>query len=181
VGVLGLGVEAGVGLGVAMSVGTVLWRASRPHIAVVGRVGDSEHFRNERRFAVSTYPGLLLMRIDESLFFANVPAVLRRIEEELGLQGDVRNLVLDLSSVSHIDLTAVEALQRLQAELRERGIELHLAEVRGPVMDRLAQTELPRKLAHRPFLNLHEATGVLVPPPQAALPLLNPIPARSNA
>lgn len=181
VGVLGLGVEAGVGLGVAMSIGTFLWRASRPHIAVVGRVGDSEHFRNERRFAVSTYPGLLLMRIDESLFFANVPAVLRRIEEEIGLQGDVRHLVLDLSSVSHIDLTAVEALQRLQAELRERGIDLHLAEVRGPVMDRLAQTELPRKLAHRPFLNLHEATSALVPPPQAASPLLNPIPARSNA
>jgi sulfate permease, SulP family len=181
VGVLGLGVEAGVGLGVAMSIGTFLWRASRPHIAVVGRVGDSEHFRNERRFAVSTYPGLLLMRIDESLFFANVPAVLRRIEEEIELQGDVRHLVLDLSSVSHVDLTAVEALQRMQADLRERGIELHLAEVRGPVMDRLAQTELPQKLAHKPFLSLHEATGTLVPSPQAASSLLKPVPARSNA
>lgn len=167
VGVLGLGVEAGVGLGVAMSIGTFLWRASRPHIAVVGRVGNSEHFRNERRFAVSTYPGLLLMRIDESLFFANVLAVLRRIEEEIELHGDVRHLVLDLSSVSHIDLTAVESLQRLQGELRGRGIELHLAEVRGPVMDRLAKTQLPQKLAHRPFLNLHEATGALVPSTQA--------------
>jgi SulP family sulfate permease len=160
-GVLGLGVEVGVGLGVAMSIGTFLWRASRPHIAVVGRVGDSEHFRNERRFAVTTYPGLLLIRVDESLFFANVAAVLRRIEEEIELRGDVRHLVLDLSSVSHIDLTAVEALQRLHTDLRERGIDLHLAEVRGPVMDRLAQTGLPQNLAHRPFLNLHEAAGSL--------------------
>jgi SulP family sulfate permease len=161
-GVLALGVEAGVGLGVALSIGTFLWRASRPHIAVVGRVGDSEHFRNERRFAVRTYPGLLMMRVDESLFFANVSPVLRRIEEAIALQGDVRHLVLDLSSVSHIDLTAVEALQRLHAELRERGIAMHLAEVRGPVMDRLVQTELPRQLAHPPFLNLHEAVGTLV-------------------
>jgi SulP family sulfate permease len=160
-GVLGLGVEAGVGLGVAMSIGTFLWRASRPHIAVVGRVGDSEHFRNERRFAVKTYPGLLLLRVDESLFFANVPPVLRRIEEEIARRGDVRHLVLDLSSVSHVDLTGVEALQRLQADLRERGIALHLAEVRGPVMDRLKETDLARSLAHPPFLSLHQATETL--------------------
>src|SRR5690606_29720213 len=107
------------------------WRASRPHIAVVGRLGDSQHFRNEQRHAVQTYPGLLLMRVDESLFFANMPAVLRRIEEEIERQGDTRHLVLDLSSVSHIDLTGVEGLQRLHDSLCERGIELHLAEVRG--------------------------------------------------
>lgn len=162
-GVLGLGVEAGVGLGVAMSIGTFLWRASRPHIAVVGRVGDSEHFRNERRFAVRTYPGLLLVRVDEGLFFANVPPVLQRIEEEIARRGDVRHLVLDLSSVSHVDLTAVEALQRLQADLRERGIALHLAEVRGPVMDRLKDTDLLRMLAHAPFLSLHQAADTLAP------------------
>lgn len=162
-GVLVLGVEAGVGLGVAMSIGTFLWRASRPHIAVVGRVGDSEHFRNELRFAVRTYPELLLLRVDESLFFANISAVVQRVEWELDQRGDVRHLVLDLSSVSRIDLTAVEALQRLQVDLRERGITLHLAEVRGPVMDRLKLTELPGALARKPFLSLHEAVGVLVP------------------
>ncbi|WP_253196815.1 SulP family inorganic anion transporter [Cupriavidus campinensis] len=180
VGVLGLGVEAGVGLGVAMSIGTFLWRASRPHIAVVGRVGDSEHFRNEQRFAVKTYPGLLLMRIDESLFFANVAAVLHRIEEEIERRGNVRHLVLDLSSVNRIDLSALEGLQRLHPDLRERGIELHFAEVRGPVMDRLAQTDLPQKLAHKPFLSLHEAAGTLVPAPQVSSSL-KPISARSNA
>ncbi|MES2633745.1 MAG: sulfate permease [Pseudomonadota bacterium] len=161
IGVLGLGVEAGVGLGVAMSIGTFLWRASRPHIAVVGRVGDSEHFRNEHRFSVRTYPGLLLLRVDESLFFANMPAVIRRIEEEIERRGDIRHLVLDLSSVGHVDLTAVEALQRLHAELRARGIEMHLAEVRGPVMDRLKHTSLPGQLANAPFLSLHEAIGML--------------------
>jgi SulP family sulfate permease len=181
-GVLGLGVEAGVGLGVAMSIGTFLWRASRPHMAVVGRVGDSEHFRNERRFSVRTYPGLLLLRVDESLFFANIPAVLQRIEEEIGRRGDVRHLVLDLSSASHIDLTAVEALQRLHVDLRERGIEMYLAEVRGPVMDRLKETGLPDHLAHEPFLSLHEATRLLAPAASSpAGPPSVPIHARSNA
>lgn len=167
-GVLALGVEAGVGLGVAMSIGSFLWRASRPHIAVVGRIGDSEHFRNEQRFSVRTYPGLLLLRVDESLFFANMSSVVQRIEEEIARRGDVRHLVLDLSSVSHVDLTAVEALQRLHADLGERGITVHLAEVRGPVMDRLKQSELLRQLAHAPFLSLHQATRSLVAAAPAA-------------
>ena len=178
IGVLALGVEAGVGLGVAMSIGTFLWRASRPHMAVVGRVGDSEHFRNERRFSVRTYPGLLLLRVDESLFFANTSAVVQRIEEEIDRLGDVRHLVLDLSSVGRVDLTAVEALQRLQADLSERDIELHLAEVRGPVMDKLKHSMLLRQLSREPFLNLHEATRILAPaasgarrsPPSATFP-----------
>jgi SulP family sulfate permease len=151
-------------------------------MAVVGRVGDSEHFRNERRFSVRTYPGLLLLRVDESLFFANIPAVLQRIEEEIGRRGDVRHLVLDLSSASHIDLTAVEALQRLHVDLRERGIEMYLAEVRGPVMDRLKETGLPDHLAHEPFLSLHEATRLLAPAASSpAGPPSVPIHARSNA
>jgi len=181
----GQGIGAVVAPGVAMSIGTLLWRASRPHIAVVGRVGDSEHFRNERRFTVTTYPGVLLLRVDERLFFANMSAVLRRIEEELARRRDVRHLVLDLSSVSHIDLTAMEALQRLQADLRARKIDLHLAQVRGPVMDRLADTDLPRQLAHPPFLSLHQAIAVLAPAPAPAAASAphppEPIPDRSKA
>lgn len=160
-GVLALGVEAGVSLGVAMSIGTFLWRASRPHIAVVGRVPGTDHFRNEKRFEVETHPELLLLRVDESLFFANINSVLQRIEEELAARPDVRHVVLDLSSVSDVDLTAVEALQRLHADLGQRGIGLHLAEVRGPVMDRLEHTDWPRQFAHPPFLRLHDAVQQL--------------------
>jgi len=167
-GVLALGVEIGVGLGVAMSIGTFLWRASRPHMAVVGRVPGTEHFRNEKRFQVETYSGLLMLRIDERLFFANVSSVLHRMEEELARRGEVRHFVLDLSSVSDIDLTAVEALQRLHGDLRQRGIELHLAEVRGPVMDRLQHTEWPRQFTYPPFLSLHEAVQQLTGRPGAA-------------
>ncbi len=162
-GVLGLGVEAGVGLGVAMSIGTLLWRASRPHIAVVGRVPGTEHFRNEKRYDVETCPDLLMLRIDERLFFANIGSVLQRIELELAGHAAARHLVLGLSSVSDIDLTAVEAMQRLHADLRQRQIELHLAEVRGPVMDRLQRTDWQQQFSRPPFLSFHEAVLQLAP------------------
>lgn len=163
-GVLALGVELGVGLGVALSIGTFLWRASRPHMAVVGRVPGTHHFRNEKRFEVETYPQLLMVRIDERLFFANIGSVVQRTEEELARRPGVQHLVLDLSSVADVDLTAVEALQRLHVDLRHRGIELHLAEVRGPVMDRLKHTDWPGQLTHPPFLHLHQAVERLVSP-----------------
>jgi len=69
--------------------------------------------------------------------------------------------VLALSSVSHIDLTAAEALERLRADLEARGIILHLAEVKGPVLDRLKDAGRLRGLAHEPFLSVHSATQAL--------------------
>jgi SulP family sulfate permease len=76
-GVLVLGVEAGVVIGVALSMGTLIWRASRPHIAVLGRIAGTEHFRNIERYPAETQPELLVLRIDANLFFGNVEAVSR--------------------------------------------------------------------------------------------------------
>ena len=160
-GVLGLGVEAGIGIGVALSVGSFLWRASRPHIAVLGRLPGTEHFRNEQRFQVETQPHLLIMRIDENLFFANSAAVLDRIEAELAKRPTTRDLLLVLSSVSHIDLTAAEALERLLVDLQGRGVVLHLAEIKGPVLDRLKHAGRLRGLAHEPFVSVHAAVQAL--------------------
>jgi SulP family sulfate permease len=160
-GVLALGVEAGIAAGVALSIGTFMWRASRPHMAVLGRLPGTEHFRNERHFQVHTQPTLLLLRIDENLFFANITGVLDRIQLELEGRPETRDLVLVLSSVSHVDLTAAEALQRLQADLQSQGIELHLAEVKGPVLDRLQRSGWLQRLAHQPFLSVHIAVQAL--------------------
>lgn len=160
-GVLALGVEAGVAVGVALSIGTFLWRASRPHIAVLGRLPGTEHFRNVLRFPVETFPGLLLLRVDENLFFANTAAVLDRLEAELRLRPDTHSLVLVLSSVSHIDLTAAEALERLHRELEVRGVRLHLAEVKGPVLDRLKHAGRLRGLLEGHFVSVHDAVRAL--------------------
>jgi SulP family sulfate permease len=153
VGVLALGVQAGVLVGVALSIGALLWRASRPHIAVLGRIPGTEHFRNIERYSADTAPGLLLIRIDAGLFFGNVGAVNERIESELIAHPGTRHLVLVLSAVNAIDTSALFGLAELNQMLREQGIGLHLAEVKGPVMDRLRHSDLPAVLNGRVFLS----------------------------
>jgi sulfate permease, SulP family len=152
-GVLLLGVEAGVVIGVALSMGALIWRASRPHIAVLGRIPGTEHFRNVERYSADTAPGLLLLRVDAGLFFGNVEAVNERIEDELAARPDTRHLVLVLSAVNSIDTSALFALGELNAMLAARGIRLHLAEVKGPVMDRLKHSELLGALGGKLFLS----------------------------
>ncbi len=152
-GVLAFGVEAGVVIGVALSIGALIWRASRPHIAVLGRIPGSEHFRNVDRFSTDTAPGLLMLRIDAGLFFGNVEAVNERIEEELAARPGTRHLVLVLSAVNAIDTTALFGLAELNASLHRRGVLLHLAEVKGPVMDRLKQSALLESLNGEVFLS----------------------------
>lgn len=152
-GVLALGVEAGVVVGVALSMGALIWRASRPHIAVLGRIPGTEHFRNIERYTAETASGLLLLRVDAGLFFGNAEAVNQRIEDEIAAQPQTRHLVLVLSGVNAIDTSALFALDELNAMLRARGIGLHLAEVKGPVMDRLKHSELLGTLNGKLFLS----------------------------
>jgi SulP family sulfate permease len=152
-GVLALGVEAGVVIGVVLSMGTLIWRASRPHIAVLGRIAGTEHFRNIERYPAGTTPNVLLLRIDAGLFFGNVEAVNARIEEELAQHPDARHLVLVLSAVNSIDTSALFGLAELNQLLAQRGIGLHLAEVKGPVMDRLKASDLLASLNGKVYLS----------------------------
>ncbi|RFP16290.1 MULTISPECIES: SulP family inorganic anion transporter [unclassified Duganella] len=152
-GVLVLGVEAGVVIGVALSMGTLIWRASRPHIAVLGRIAGTEHFRNIERYPAETQPELLVLRIDANLFFGNMEAVAERIECELATHASARHLVLVMTAVSSIDTTALYALCELNQSLKRRAIGLHLAEVKGPVLDRLRNSALLRELNGQLFLS----------------------------
>jgi len=152
-GVLVLGVEAGVVVGVALSMGTLIWRASRPHIAVLGRIAGTEHFRNVERYPAETQPELLVLRIDANLFFGNMEAVAERIECELATHASARHLVLVMTAVSSIDTSALYAMSELNQSLKRRGIGLHLAEVKGPVLDRLRNSALLRELNGQLFLS----------------------------
>ncbi len=156
-GVLLFGVEAGIGIGIGLSFATLIWRSSRPHIAVVGRLPGTEQFRNVLRHTVKTQPGLLFLRIDESLFFSNISAVEDRLLSELKRHPDTRELVLILSSVSRIDGTALERLQQINRDLAEREIRLHLAEAKGPVLDRLSRSRFLSELTGRVFLSSYIA------------------------
>lgn len=139
--VLAVGIERGILIGAAATIALYLWRTSRPHMAVVGRVANTEHFRNVRRHETETLPHVLLLRIDENLYFANAKHVEDFVLCTAAEKPHLRHLVLICSAINFIDASALETLGDLLTRLRDAGIQLHLAEVKGPVMDRLARTE----------------------------------------
>jgi sulfate permease, SulP family len=165
---LGVGVEAGIASGVVLSILLHLWRTSRPHVAVIGQVQGTEHFRNVLRHRVVTVPDVLALRIDESLYFPNArfleDTVLGRIAED----DRIRHVVLNCSAVNDVDSSAIESLEAINARLRDAGVTLHLAEVKGPVMDRLRRTHLLHDLSGTVHLTMYDAMQVLAPGPTAA-------------
>lgn len=160
---LGWGVEAGLIAGVAVSLGLFLFRTSRPHIAEVGLVPHTEHFRNVLRHQVIVDPRLLSLRVDESLYFANARALEDRVNEAVARSPQLRHVVLQCSAINAIDASALESLEAIEQRLRDAGIRLHLSEVKGPVMDRLKDTDFLRHLGGQVFLTHYQAVQSLVP------------------
>ena len=156
-GVIFLGVEEGILLGVALSLAVLVWRSSHPHIAVVGRVPGTEHFRNVDRHQVETLPGLVALRIDESLYFANAPTIEEKLEALVQSQPDTKAILLILSAVNQLDSTALDMLTELEKNLATRSIALQFAEIKGPVLDRLRSTSLGEVMQDRIFLSTHAA------------------------
>jgi SulP family sulfate permease len=140
-GVLVLGIEEGITLGIALTLISYLRITSHPHIAVVGRIQGTEHFRNVKRHEVKTWRHLLLLRVDENLTFANVNYVEEFITDQLRRQPGIRHVVLIFASVSYIDSTALEVIEGLNDTLKNLNITLHLSEAKGPVLDKLQKTD----------------------------------------
>jgi sulfate permease, SulP family len=162
VGVLVFGVETGLMIGAGLSLLLFLYRTSRPHIAVIGQVGDSEHFRNVLRHDVRTWPELLLLRIDETLYFANAPRVESELQAHIVEAKQPKDVVLVMSGVAYIDTSGLDVLETLEMALRQNGSRLHLAEIKGPVMDRLAGTDLLAALGRgHVHLSVHEAVAAI--------------------
>lgn len=158
---LGAGVEAGLIAGVGLSLAMFVYRTSRPHIAEVGLVPGTEHFRNVQRHTVQTDEAVLGLRVDESLYFANARALEDRLNEEVAQRPGLRHVVLQCSAINDIDASALESLEAIDARLRDAGVTLHLSEVKGPVMDRLKGTELLQHLRGQVFLTHYQAVQVL--------------------
>jgi len=160
---LGLGVEIGVAAGVALSVLLHLYRTSRPHVAELGRVPGTEHFRNIHRHSVETDPTLVSLRVDESLYFANARFLEDLIQKRVTEGCDIRNVVLMFSAVNEVDYSALESLEAINLRLRDMGVGLHLSEVKGPVMDRLHRSDFLTALNGQVFLSQYEAWTRLAP------------------
>ena len=160
---LGFGVEAGILAGVGLSIFLHLYTSSRPHVAVLGLVPGSEHFRNIRRHNVVTAPHVLMMRIDESLYFANARFLEDHVADAVAADPALRHVVLMCSAVNEIDASALESLEAIDQRLTAAGLRLHLSEVKGPVMDRLKRTDFLDHLSGDVFLTQYDAFHALAP------------------
>ncbi|MCF4165887.1 sulfate permease [Zavarzinia compransoris] len=161
--VLFVGVEIGVVAGVAVSLALFLFRTSRPHMAIVGRVPGTEHFRNVERHKVVESEAVLTVRVDESLYFANARFLEDRIYDLVASRAEVKHVVLMCSAVNMIDASALESLEAIAERLKAAGVKFHLSEVKGPVMDRLKRTHFLDHLTGEVFLSQQAAMRALDP------------------
>ena len=145
-GVIFWGIEQGIALGVVFTFISYFRKSSRPHIAVIGRIQNTEQFRNVKRHNVEIWDNLSIIRIDENITFSNYLYILDFIEEQLRINKP-EHLILVFSSVSYIDTTALHSLESFTNDLRDKGITLNLAEVKGPVMDILNKTSFVDNLS----------------------------------
>ncbi len=156
-GTLLFGVEAGVLCGVLLSIGLYLYRTSIPHIAEVGLVEGTQHFRNIQRYRVTTNIHVLNLRVDESLFFANASFLETLIYNRIYANDKIAHVVLMCSAINEIDYSALEVLEMINERLRDQGICLHLSEVKGPVMDTLRYSGLTEMLSGNIYLTQFDA------------------------
>ena len=151
------GVEVGVTAGVGLSILIHLYRSSRPHMAVVGRVPGTEHFRNVLRHKVETNDAILTLRVDESLYFANARFLEDTVYDMVAARPKLRHVVLMCPAVNEIDMSALESLEAINERLKALGVTFHLSEIKGPVMDRLKTCDFLHHLTGKIYLSQHQA------------------------
>ncbi|MEQ1674088.1 MAG: SulP family inorganic anion transporter, partial [Candidatus Nitrotoga sp.] len=158
-----VGVEAGLLAGIGISLALFIFRTSQPHIATIGLVPGTEHFRNVLRHDVLVSPRVISLRVDGSLYFANARSLEDRINQTIADNPKIQHLLLQCSAINDIDASALASLESLNQQLREAGITLHLTEIKGPVMDKLQQTRFLRDLSGKIFLTHYQAIHELAP------------------
>ena len=157
------GVEIGIVSGVVLSLIMFLYRTSRPHIAKVGQVPGTEHYRNEDRHIVISSNKVICLRIDESLYFPNARFLEDTIYKFIINNKNAKHIIIMCSAVNYIDSSALESLEFVNNRLNEAGVKLHLSEVKGPVMDQLKKTNFLDELTGEVFLTNFQAFLKLEP------------------
>ncbi|WP_375056900.1 SulP family inorganic anion transporter [Zobellella sp. DQSA1] len=163
---LAVNVELGLLAGIAVSLLLHLYHSYKPHWAEVGLIAGTEHFRNRLRHRVELDKSLLCLRVDESLYFANAGQLEDIVATLVSVRPELRHLVLQCSAVNRIDASALDSLLMINARLQLAGIGFHLAEVKGPVMDRLQQSTLLDSLNGEVFLTMYQAWNGLTTQPE---------------
>ena len=157
------GVEPGLVVGVGLSIFLHLYSTSRPHVAVVGQIPGTTHFRNLERHDVVTDPEILSLRVDASFYFPNARFIEDTINRAIAANPDVRHLILECPAVNTIDASALESLEAINERLKDGGVTFHLSEVKGPVMDRLKRSHFLEELTGEVHLTQFDAVCSIKP------------------
>lgn len=160
IGTLTLGIEQGIGIGVILSLAVIIFRTTRPHMAALGRVPDTDFYRNVERFEqVKERADLLIIRFDAQLYFANVSYFKEKIAEMIKAKGEkLQTLILNAESINNVDSTAVRALEDLVMDLKSAQLQLFFTGVKGPVRDAMAKGHLTDKIGtNNFFMSVQEA------------------------
>lgn len=161
--VLFVGVEAGILAGIALSIAFLVAKIARPHMAVIGNVPGTQHYRNHLRHTVVRSQSVLAIRFDEMLFFLNSHTLEDEVAELITETPALTDLVLQCAAINEIDASGLEALESINHRLQSLGIRFHLSEVKGPVMDRLRRAGFEQQLSGQVFLSHHDAMLTLDP------------------
>ena len=161
IGVLIFGLNTGLVIGLMVSFASLIWQSSKPHVAVVGQLAGTGHFRNINRHDVVTFSNLLMLRIDESLFFGNSESVHRRVIQATRQYPEAHEIILIMSAVNHIDLTGQEMLISLNQELLNQKKYLSFSFIKGPVMDIIEHTPVITHLSGQVYLSTMDAVNAL--------------------
>ena len=141
---LGFGIKEGIGVSVVISLLAMIYRSTKPHYAVLGKMPDSKEYRNIERFPnVEIREDILVIRYDADLYFANTNHFVETLTEEVDKKGDkLKLIVLHGGSIAHMDTTAYQALAEFIQYVKKSGIEVHFAYVIGPTRDFLSKAGL---------------------------------------
>jgi Sulfate permease and related transporters (MFS superfamily) len=161
--VLGVGIEAGIIAGVVVSIAFLLAKIARPHVAVIGQIPGTQHYRNKNRHEVLQSEKVLAVRLDEMLYFLNGHTFEDAVGEVLSENTNLTDLVLLCHGINEIDASGLEVLESINARLDSLGIRFHLSEVKGPVMDRLERVGFKGHLSGQVFLSHYDAMSTLDP------------------
>jgi SulP family sulfate permease len=161
---LSLGIEQGIAVGVILSLVMVIYRTTRPHIAVLGKVPGSTYYRNLERFTeVEDRDDLLIIRFDAQLYFANTNFFKDTLEELSAKKGEaLKYIIINAESINNLDSSAAHAVEEVVEDYKRLGITILFTGVKGPVRDAMSRAHLTEKIGEQNFfLSIQDAVDYI--------------------
>jgi len=155
-----VGIKEGILFGIVLSLGMLIYKSTKPHMAVLGQVPGTHFFRNIKRFGnLIVEPKILVVRFDAQLYFANTNYFKEKLKQFVFEKGpDLKYLIIDGESLNALDSSAIYALEEIHDYFSQKGIILVFTGLKGPVRDALVKSQLMKKIRYdHCFMSIQEA------------------------